>query len=424
MAIGQIPVTKQASVSGASGPSQESKPAPSVNYSPNKLGEGTIKTVIDGKTKVTSSVSKENPADDISRGARQSYFQEHGTWPPCINVDCRSYGRPHPNCNCYGPLSQAGTFYAHGGYVCSGPHHEKCEHYADGGTVADNTHIHNNPQYALDHIVAEKGLLHLLTKTGHSKSGKHMEDYVDHAKKGQKKLHNHTKNVIGHEKYDNPEHGPEAREALKNHLTDLSVNPQKLLDVGGSLGESLPGHAAQLGAMAGNAVQYLNGIKPMRSKNRPLDNLSPVDKMDEEKYNKHLDIAQNPMLVLHKAKEGTLSPQELMTLKVLYPQLHKNMLEKVNESLVDAKSKGKDIPYKQRQSLSTLLEEPLDSTMTVPYMQAIIKSSMPSEPSQNPQQGKSKPKRASGVELNQINKVNELNATDIQDRAMDRLKKD
>jgi len=125
--------TKDNSVSGASGPT---KAAPSVDYSKSKLGEGQIKTVTDGRTKVITSTGESTGSkagDDISRGARQAFFNQHGQWPPCINTDCRSYGKPHPNCLCFGPMSQAGNFYAQGG--CVGPHKESCEHFADGGEI-------------------------------------------------------------------------------------------------------------------------------------------------------------------------------------------------------------------------------------------------------------------------------------------------
>lgn len=55
---------------------------------------------------------------------------------PCKNPNCKSHGRPHPNCKCYG--------YAEGGIVdahyCDSPRHHKpwCEHYqklSDGGTA-------------------------------------------------------------------------------------------------------------------------------------------------------------------------------------------------------------------------------------------------------------------------------------------------
>lgn len=68
-------------------------------------------------------------------------------YPPCINPSCKSYGKSHPNCLCYGGNSEhsgvgEAGFFAEGGevskeYYCDNnrPHFKKCELYADGGQV-------------------------------------------------------------------------------------------------------------------------------------------------------------------------------------------------------------------------------------------------------------------------------------------------
>lgn len=64
--------------------------------------------------------------------------------PPCINPSCKSFGKSHPNCRCYGGKMQ-GTFgakmqLAEGGKVesyCSQdrPHQEGCEYFKAGGVA-------------------------------------------------------------------------------------------------------------------------------------------------------------------------------------------------------------------------------------------------------------------------------------------------
>lgn len=56
---------------------------------------------------------------------------------PCLNPNCKSHGKPHPNCRCY---SGGGEEFAEGGEVrpyCSEDraHNEGCEYYAGGGEV-------------------------------------------------------------------------------------------------------------------------------------------------------------------------------------------------------------------------------------------------------------------------------------------------
>lgn len=62
---------------------------------------------------------------------------------PCKNPSCKSHGKPHPNCRCYGEGSlhrQSDSSFAEGGEVeayCSRDRHHNidCEYYAGGGIV-------------------------------------------------------------------------------------------------------------------------------------------------------------------------------------------------------------------------------------------------------------------------------------------------
>lgn len=398
------------SVSGPSGPS---KAAPSVEYSESKLGEGPTKTVKDGNTTVQSS---------FSSNQRESFHNTTGQWPPCINPSCKSYGRPHPNCMCYPGHAEENSEYAKGGEVCSSGHGhiEQCEHFASGGEIEENLKFHNDPSSALDHVAAKHGLLHIMTKTGHSKSEdphKHLEDYVHHSKSGRKHVSHHMQNLLGPQKGSRVDSDKDSVGALKNHLQSLRENPEQMLNVGGNLGSVLPTHGAQLAAKAGTAVNYLNSLKPAASKPGPLDSLMPPDRIAEGHYDRHLSIAQNPMLILQHLKDGTLRPDDMMTLHTLYPGLSKSMGEKAFEEILKAKEKGVEIPYKQKQGLSTLLGQDLDSSMTPASRQAIINSQGPQQ-AQN--QKKTQPKKASGVELKQLNRVNDMYETSLQARQMDK----
>lgn len=405
MADKVLPTIGTQSISGASGPS---KAAPSTEYAKSDLGEN-IETVSDGDTDVVLSA--------LGRGKEEPNFQgrdEKPHYPPCINPSCKSFGHSHPNCRCYaGP---GGTslehMFAHGG--CVGPHKEDCEHYADGGTIAENTMIHDNPQHTLDHVGVSHGLLGLLTKTGHSKSGKHIEEYVHHAKKGHKTVHSHMENIFTPHRIEADKN---SREGLKNHLQMLREHPEKLLEVGGNLGSNLPAHGAHLAAKAGDVVNHFNAIRPVQSKQHPLDELSPVDKRDQALYDRHIDLAQNPSTILNHVKDGNLVPSDVSTMKAIYPELYKKMVDRAGEALITAKSKNMEIPYKTKQSLSLFLGQDLDSTMTPMAMQAIIKSAGPQQANN---QAKAKPKKASGAELNQFNKVNAMGMTPLQERQSNR----
>lgn len=398
---------------------EPNKAAPSVKISggTTTVGDGTSSTQYSAETDpVLKHLSKAVPSiGNLSQPEKQHY-------PPCINPTCKSYGKSHPNCLCYagpGGSSLEQGHFASGGQVCSGPHQKSCMHFANGGEAEANSLHLNNPQNALDNVGVQHGLLHLLSKVGHNgrseNNHKHLEDYVDSSKKGHKSLDSHISKLIGHEKLDlNP--NKEDTESLKNHLNDLQQNPEKAFDVGGNMGEVLPGHAAALGAKTANAVNYFNSLKPAQSQNSPLDSVIPENKSAKNAYERQLKIAQNPMLILHHAKHGTLQPQDLKTLHTIYPSLGQSMTNKAGEALIEAKQKGVSIPRNQKHGLSTLLGQSLDSTQTPIAMQAIIRANAPTQAPQ----GQKQPKKASGTELKQIDKTNEMFATPSQSRLMDK----
>lgn len=53
----------------------------------------------------------------------------------CKNPSCRSYGKPHPNCRCYGEMAKGGEV----GNFCDidRKHQEGCQYFPDGGDVID-----------------------------------------------------------------------------------------------------------------------------------------------------------------------------------------------------------------------------------------------------------------------------------------------
>jgi len=398
-------------INRAKGEPQKAAPGVSFNHSEN------TKTVHDGTTDVVlSHMSRQNlPVSDFTNKPEKEHYA------PCINPTCKSFGKSHPNCLCYagpGGSSLENSHFAKGG--CVGPHKSDCEHFADGGQVEEQTKFMNNPQDSIDHVAAQHGLLHLLTKLGHNgrseNEHKHLEDYLDASKRGHKKIEGHVKNLIGKEKLDiSPD--KESREALKKHIDELNQDPSKMLDIGGKLGGTLPLHAAVLGSRAANAVNYLKGLKPTPHNNSPLDTSQPVDKASENHYNRSLDIAQTPHLILQNLKDGTIKPSDLATLKNLYPDLAQSITEKAGDALIDAKTNGTEIPYHQKQGLSQLLGQPLDSTMMPQNMQAIMLANSGAQSNQS--QGKPN-KKASGVELKQLNKTGDLLATADQSRLMDK----
>lgn len=56
---------------------------------------------------------------------------------PCKNKSCKSYGKPHPNCHCYGDMAEGGEAKR---YCSTTQAHQKdCQYFAEGGSPADDS---------------------------------------------------------------------------------------------------------------------------------------------------------------------------------------------------------------------------------------------------------------------------------------------
>lgn len=154
------------------------------------------------------------------------------------------------------------------------------------------------------------------------------------------------------------------RTNLDKKLKDLQVNAEPLFDVGGKTAHYLPEQGMYLGEMAANAVNHLNSIRPQSPQLNPLDHHMPVSKVATATYNRALDIAEQPLIVLKDVKEGTITLNDIATLKTLYPPLYAKLSSKLYDQIIESVNNEEPIPYKTRLGLSMFLDKPLDSTMT------------------------------------------------------------
>ncbi len=160
-------------------------------------------------------------------------------------------------------------------------------------------------------------------------------------------------------------HMPSAkdRELLQKQLQKVSANPELMFNVGGHTGTLLPQHGTAIAMSTSKAVQYLESLKPDVAPRAPLDKPRVANAVEEATYNRALDIAQNPLIVLKSIKEGSLTVNDIQHLKTLYPALYSKFTTQVMQNLVDKKTDHAIIPYKTKLSLAAFMGQPLDSSM-------------------------------------------------------------
>lgn len=220
-------------------------------------------------------------------------------------------------------------------------------------------------------------------------------DYTSAVAKGENALGKAVKNVF--KNIEKPAinlslPSERSRDKLNAQVINSQTNPSSLLHVGGDTGHYLPKHATALSATAMNALAFLNSQRPDTTPKMPLDSKLPPDPGKKANYNRMLDIANQPLLVVDKIKSGSITPNEIIAVKTMYPGLYNNLVGKLTNEMNDHMTKGGAIPYTTRLGLSLFAGTPLDSTMTP---QAIV-SAQP-KPVQQPQQGQTKPPSASST---------------------------
>lgn len=173
-------------------------------------------------------------------------------------------------------------------------------------------------------------------------------------------------------------------EKLDEKISKLSNDPTKILDMGGDIGDYLPGHAMALGQTASNAVQYLSAERPQQIRTGPLD--PPIEPTPAKKatYERTLRIAQQPLTIMELIKDGTIHSKDIKDFHALYPDLYGSLRGKVYGAMIDHISKGEPVPYKMRMGLSLFLGQPLDGSLTPEAIQAAQMTFQPKEDPKSP----------------------------------------
>jgi len=317
---------------------------------------------------------------------------------PCLNPNCSSQGRPHPHCQCYNHMAEGGEISGE----CSAPHREDCQYYLpnDSGDIFHGALVHQGLSGLIKNT--SKSPLDSISQDEH----RPIKSYISAFQKGSKKYQEGVEGA-----YSTPKKFSADPKQLESQLGTFQTEPEKMLDVGQNLGQ----HGAHLAYSVGAAQGYLNQIKPKDQYNGPLDKPSKPSKLQMQAYDQQVALVEQPMHIINKAKDGTLTSKDIHTVATVYPKFFLKLRKSLGEELINAKSKGKDVPYKERLSLSRLLGEPLDLSLMPQIAQAAIRANAPKQPPQP--QGKKPKKASSEASIAQQQKVNDLYETATQSAA-------
>lgn len=153
-----------------------------------------------------------------------------------------------------------------------------------------------------------------------------------------------------------------SRSKLDRLVQEAVKDPNKLVAMNDN-NNSIPAYSASMAASAARVVTYLSSIKPQQNLQAPLDSKLPIDPGKKAQYDRALDIANQPLVVLNGLKDARITPFDVQSLHSMYPAVYDKLASKINNEITEAVHKGNEIPYKTRMGLSIFLGQPLDSTM-------------------------------------------------------------
>lgn len=212
---------------------------------------------------------------------------------------------------------------------------------------------------------------------------KSLVDFAAAAIKGETALNKATKNIFkaGAEVFPRNKLPTEQdKKRLDKKLLSFNADSTPLLNTGGKTSYYLPDHNGAMSEVAARANNYLNSLRPSTDKPGILDPNRQPSSVEKANYSRALSIADQPLSVLQYVKNGMVTPQDIMTLRTIYPNLYQKMSNKIMTDMTDHIESGKVIPYSTRIGLSMFLAQPMDSTFAGPSIAA--NQPMPESPQQ------------------------------------------
>lgn len=236
--------------------------------------------------------------------------------------------------------------------------------------------------------------------------------------KGEKKLDLSVKNVFNTSGKVIPMPKIQSLDKLDKQVKLVADNDpesqDKMLNIGGHAGHYLPEHSAVLAMLGAKNMQYLASLKPVEKSLSPLEPDPVPNAAQKGKYQRALQIAQQPLVVLNNVKDGSLTLEDKQHLEYMYPALYSRMSQKLFNEMSNKATKGKDLPYDTKMGISSFLGQPLDASMSP---QSIMSTQTRLPASQQSQQPNTQP---SIKNVNKLDKMPGMYRTPQQSRQMEK----
>lgn len=300
-------------------------------------------------------------------------------YEPCQNPLCNSYGKPHPNCRCYGSFAQGGE----ANKFCSknNAHNPACELFKE----------RPDPNHQVTGFLVNQGLHGLLNLD----SKPDLQRYEKYVHRGNKDLDANIDALFSDDKPEKKDHS-KAKEQIDQWIKNGGITQdiqQEIYNQNGAsqnfakggevkgkeskgvlhkhpVADVYPEQNMLLQAAKGRMSNYLNGIRPQEHLPKLAFDDAPDQTQSKKSYDKALGLAAHPMGILDEIRKGTIEPEDVHHFVSLHPDLGDMVHKKLTDRIVKGQFEGKKPSFKVRQGLSMALGVPLSSELVPSAMMA------------------------------------------------------
>lgn len=152
----------------------------------------------------------------------------------------------------------------------------------------------------------------------------------------------------------------------RDRVSDLAHSPVELARVSRiDTSDVSPELAGAYASKSAAAVAYLNQHLPrgfvVASPMMPTRE-GEIPRAQKVEWLTRLAVVKDPTVALEAMSDGTLTQAHVDTLRAVYPRLYESLQQHTMQAIADQAAKGKDIGYKRRLQIGTLLDIPGDAT--------------------------------------------------------------
>lgn len=155
---------------------------------------------------------------------------------------------------------------------------------------------------------------------------------------------------------------------LRSRVLQLATQPGRIADELALPLSHIAEHAPMLADLITSktqvAAEFLASKVPATYE-APFGNGRPiVNSVEQAKWERYVAVVENPLVVVDLMNDGNLTKEHVEALFVVYPEIHKSIVDSVWAEFAAARDEGRTVPFSARVKAAQLLDLPTDPVYT------------------------------------------------------------